>query len=154
MRYALTGAPLFVHCCHCRWRPRESGSAFALNAKIESDRVVRRSGQPERVTTPSNSGRGQIIVRCPQCRVALWSHCAGADDAVSLVRVGTLDDPDRLPSDIHIFTASRQPWVVLAPDVPAVAEYYDLKQHWPAASQARRRELLARAKDGRSTPAG
>ncbi len=32
---------------------------------------------------------------------------------VAFVRVGTLEDPDRLPPDIHIFTASKQPWVVL-----------------------------------------
>jgi hypothetical protein len=32
---------------------------------------------------------------------------------VRFVRVGTLDEPDRLPPDIHIFTASKQPWVVI-----------------------------------------
>ena len=32
VRYRLLAAPLFVHCCHCRWCQRETGSAFALNA--------------------------------------------------------------------------------------------------------------------------
>ena len=54
-----------------------------------------------------------------------WSHYAGAGPLVRFVRVGTLDEPDRLPPDIHIFTASKQPWVVLPPGVPAVPEYYD-----------------------------
>ncbi len=48
------------------------------------------------------------------------------------MRVGTLDDPDALPPDIHIFTSSKQPWVVLPPETPAVPEFYDRKQHWPA----------------------
>jgi len=93
MRYRMASAPMFVHCCHCR-----------------------------------------------------WSHYAGAGagDAVRFVRVGTLDEPDRLPPDIHIFTSTKQPWVVLPPQMPAVAEYYERERYWPAASLARRRALLAR----------
>jgi hypothetical protein len=30
VRYRLTTRPLIVHCCHCRWCQRESGTAFAL----------------------------------------------------------------------------------------------------------------------------
>ncbi|MDQ1241831.1 MAG: hypothetical protein QG550_1082, partial [Pseudomonadota bacterium] len=63
------------------------------------------------IATPSNSGKGQKVARCPACHVALWSNYAGAGDALRFVRVGTLDDPDRFPPDIHIFTASKQPWV-------------------------------------------
>ncbi|MBT9457112.1 MAG: GFA family protein [Burkholderiaceae bacterium] len=142
LRYRLTSRPLFVHCCHCRWCQRESGSAFALNAMIESTRVELLSGTPERVHTPSNSGKGQDIMRCPQCRIAVWSHYAGAGEAVSFIRVGTLDEPDRLPPDIHIFTMSKQPWVQLNPDTPAVPEYYDRKQFWPEDRLARRRAML------------
>jgi hypothetical protein len=142
VRYRLTSRPLFVHCCHCRWCQRETGASFALNAMIEADRVVLLQGTPEVVDTPSNSGKGQKITRCPQCRIALWSNYAGAGDAVRFVRVGTLDEPDRLPPDIHIFTASKQPWVVLPKDTPAVEEYYDRNDYWPEASLARRRALL------------
>ena len=141
VRYRMTSRPLFVHCCHCRWCQRETGSAFALNAMIESDRVEVLEGSPEVVDTPSNSGKGQRIVRCPTCRIAVWSHYAGAGDKVRFVRVGTLDEPDRLPPDIHIFTASRQPWVVLPPGTPAESEYYDLKARWPAESLQRREKL-------------
>jgi hypothetical protein len=143
VRYRMTSKPLFVHCCHCRWCQRETGASFALNAMIEADRVVLLEGKPEIVNTPSNSGKGQKITRCPVCRIALWSNYAGAGDAVRFVRVGTLEDPDRLPPDIHIFTASKQPWVVLPPGMPAVAEYYDREQYWPRESLERRRVLWA-----------
>jgi hypothetical protein len=142
VRYRLHSAPLFVHCCHCRWCQRESGSAFALNAMIEAERVSNLAAPPELVQTPSESGRGQQVARCPRCRVALWSHYAGAGPLVKFVRIGTLDKPDVLPPDIHIFTASKQPWVVLPPGAPAVPEYYDRESHWPAASLARREALL------------
>jgi len=144
VRYRMTSRPLFVHCCHCRWCQRETGSAFVLNAMIEAERVVPLSGEPVVVNTPSNSGKGQRISRCPACHVALWSNYAGAGDAVRFVRGGTLDEPDRLPPDIHIFTTSKQPWVVLPPDMPAVPEYYDRTQYWPKESLERRAALLAR----------
>jgi hypothetical protein len=140
----MTDKPLFVHCCHCRWCQRETGSAFALNAMIEADRVILLQGEPEVLPTPSNSGKGQKITRCPLCRIALWSNYAGGGDAVRFVRVGTLDEPDRLPPDIHIFTSSKQPWVVIPPGMPAVDEYYDHKRHWPKESLERRTALLKR----------
>ncbi|MGH8224769.1 MAG: GFA family protein [Gammaproteobacteria bacterium] len=142
VRYRMTSAPMFVHCCHCRWCQRETGASFALNAMIEADRVVLLAGEPEIVDTPSLSGKGQKIARCPNCRIALWSNYAGAGDLLSFVRVGTLDEPDRLPPDIHIFTASKQPWVVLSSDMPAVGEYYDRNKYWPEESLERRRALL------------
>jgi hypothetical protein len=142
VRYRMTSAPLIVHCCHCRWCQRESGSAFALNAMIESDRVALLGEAPEIVDTPSASGLGQRIARCPHCRIAVWSHYAGAGPVVSFVRVGTLDDPDRLPPEIHIFTASKQPWVILPPDTPAVPEYYERETVWRADALARRQALL------------
>ncbi len=154
VRYRLTSAPLFVNCCHCRWCQRETGSAFVLNAMIEAERVVVLQGAPVVVDTPSQSGKGQKISRCPTCQVALWSNYAGAGDAVRFVRVGTLDDPDRHPPGIHIFTSSKQPWVVIPPSMPAVAEYYDREKHWPAASLARREALLARRALAPIIPAG
>ena len=139
--YRMTSRPLFVHCCHCRWCQRETGSAFALNALIEADRVELLQGEVEVIATPSNSGKGQKISRCSKCRIALWSNYAGAGDALRFVRVGTLDEPDRFPPDIHIFTASKQPWVLLPASTPAVPEYYRASQHWPAESLARRAAL-------------
>lgn len=142
VRYRLESAPLFVHCCHCRWCQRESGAAFALNAMIESDRVTNVGAVPELVDTPSESGLGQKIARCPRCHVAVWSHFAGSGPVTKFVRVGTLDQPDLLPPDVHIFTASKQPWVVLPPGVPESPEYYEREELWPPESLARRRAIL------------
>jgi hypothetical protein len=144
IRYRMETPPLFVNCCHCRWCQRETGASFALNAMIEAERVTLLGDiEPEIVDTPSASGKGQKIARCPKCRIALWSNYAGSGAAVRFVRVGTLDEPDHLPPDIHIFTSSKQPWVVLPPGTPAVPEYYDRKRYWPAQSLARREAMLA-----------
>lgn len=142
VRYRLTSAPLFVHCCHCSWCRRETGSAFALNALIEADRVELLQGTPEDTTLPSASGKGQIVSRCPSCHIALWSTYAGSGPAIRFVRVGTLDMPEALPPDIHIYTADKLPWVALPPGVPRVPEYYRRSEYWPEASIARRKAAL------------
>lgn len=144
IRYQLESRPLFVHCCHCRWCQRESGASFALNAMIEAERVTLLGAAPETIDTPTESGKGQKIARCPICRIAVWSNYAGAGPLIHFVRVGTLDEPDHLPPDIHIFTASKQPWLILPAGTPAVAQYYERKRYWPPDSLARREALLAR----------
>ena len=144
LRYQLLSAPLIVHCCHCRWCQRETGSAFVLNALIEAERLQLLQGEPDLVDTPSQSGAGQRIARCPRCRIALWSHYAGAGEAVCFVRVGTLDEPDRLPPDIHIYTESKQPWVVLPAGAAVVPQFYDPDATWSADSLARRAAMRAR----------
>lgn len=134
VRYALTRAPMFVHCCHCRWCQRETGSAFAINALIETECVEVRKGAPSPIETPSESGGGQTIMRCPDCHVALWSHYCGIGPKVAFLRAPTLDDPDAIAPDIHIFTASKQPWVRLGDDIPTVEAYYKRSDYWPAKS--------------------
>ncbi|MGQ0660390.1 GFA family protein [Sphingosinicella sp.] len=142
VRYRLNAAPMFVHCCHCTSCQTETGSAFVINALIEASEVETTKGAAEPLLTPSESGRGQQIWRCPDCRVALWSNYGGANDAIRFVRVGTLDTPGALPPDIHIYTRSKLPWVRLPDGVPAVEVYYDSAALWPADSLARRNRAL------------
>jgi hypothetical protein len=130
IRYRLKQKPLFVHCCHCRWCQRESGSAFVMNALIEAE-CVEITGEPEVIDTPSESGKGQKISRCPSCKVALWSVYSGAGPKFLFVRVGTLENPDACPPDIHIFTESMQPWVILPEGVPKMKQFYRRSEHWP-----------------------
>lgn len=141
---------MIVHCCHCRWCQRESGSAFALNAMVESDYVEDLGIAPELIDTPSASGAGQQIARCPHCKVAVWSHYAGAGSFSKFIRVGSLDQPDLFPPDVHIFTASKQPWVQLSDEMPSFAEYYDRVQVWSEES-LRRRALLQEKIDASRT---
>ena len=142
VRYRLERSPLFVNCCHCRWCQRETGAAFALNASIETHCITPLGVAPEAVDIPTKSGKGQRIMRCPKCRIAVWGHYLAIGEAVSFVRVGTLDEPDRLPPDLHLFTQSKQPWVVLPENARSVAKYYDRFECWPESSLERWRALF------------
>ena len=136
VRYRVMAAPIIVHCCHCRWCQRETGSAFVINALVETS-CLDVTGETIEVDTPSLSGKGQRIWRCPKCRIAVWSNYSGSGDAVRFMRVGTLDEPARIPPDIHIFTSSKQPWVQLPAGAKAVPEFYKPKETWPAETQER-----------------
>jgi hypothetical protein len=141
VRYRLTSAPMFVHCCHCRDCQRQTGSAFVLNALIEADRVSVVSGDLASVAMPTDSGRPHRVFRCALCQTALWSEYGGVA-ALRFVRVGTLDDPASLAPDVHIYVRSKLPWVALPEAVPAFDAYYDSRKLWPAASLERRRAIF------------
>ncbi|MBX2802911.1 MAG: GFA family protein [Myxococcales bacterium] len=149
VRYELRRPPLFVHACHCTWCQRETGSAFVLNALVESSEVALLQGTPEVVDTPSASGAGQRISRCPGCRTALWSNYgANKADVIRFVRVGTLEQPGAVPPDVQIFTSSKVPWLPLPEGARVFEAFYDRNQEWPAESLARRRACLDAAKRG------
>jgi len=143
LRYRMMTAPLFIHCCHCTWCQRETGAAFALNALIESDQLQLLLGRTETIPTPSSSGLGQDIVRCVVCKAAIWSHYGGAKDAISFLRLGTLDDAAAFTPDIHIFTSTKQPWIELGDTVPVLPEYYRRSQYWPEKSIIRYKKAVA-----------
>lgn len=138
VRYRIRGTPMIVHACHCTRCQRETGTAFVLNALIEADRVELLRGGVEVIETPSVSGKGQKIGRCPHCRVALWSNYPQAGPGVRFVGVGTLDEPGRFPPDAHIYAGSKLPWLALPPDGASVFEaFYDSKAVWSQACRDR-----------------
>jgi hypothetical protein len=132
LHYKVSGQPLIVHCCHCRYCQRQSGSAFAINALYTTDNVEVTRGSFEEIDTPSPSGKGQTIARCPSCKVAVWSNyfMGGLRKKIRFIRVGTLTNPDLLPPDIHIYTESKQPWIQFTPNDKSVEQYYDWKEVW------------------------
>jgi hypothetical protein len=141
VKYRLISKPMFVHCCHCLDCQRQTGSAFVLNALIEADRVELLSGETQDYPQPTDSGRPHVIHRCAACGTALWSNYGGLTK-LRFVRVGTLDEPSALTPDVHIYTRSKQPWIVLPAGVPAFEAYYSSKELWPAESLERRKAVL------------
>ena len=142
VRFRMESDPLIVHCCHCHWCQRESGSAFALNAMIESTRVSILKGDPKSFPAPSNSGAGQDFWRCPNCMITVWSTYGGFGDVIRCVRVGALDEAHGIEPDIHIYTASKQAWFEIPEGKPSVEAYYRKKAVWSESSLLRMRELL------------
>ena len=138
VRYRLTSDPLFVHCCHCLNCQRQTGSAFVVNVLIEADRLELLEGEPQPVAVPRSGGKKQKIWRCTTCQIAVFSQYTRGQ--IRFVRAGTLDDPEAVEPDVHIFTRSKLPWVTLPESVPAFEVYYDMNKLWPAESLERVRQ--------------
>ena len=68
VRYRFISRPMFVHCCHCRDCQRQTGSAFVLNALIETERVSVLSGNPEPVAVPTDSAARTISIAARPAR--------------------------------------------------------------------------------------
>ena len=141
LRYRMQSMPMFVHCCHCMDCQRQTGTAFVLNALIETDRVALQSGEVRPYVMPTDSGRPHTVFRCADCGTTVWSEYGGLK-TLRFVRVGTLDDPRLLSPDVHIYVRSKLPWITLPEGVPAFAAYYDSRTLWPAASLERRKAAL------------
>jgi len=144
IRYQLHSDPMIVHCCHCKYCQRQTGSAFVLNALLEANRVEIIQGKVNDILVPTPSGKGQKIARCQKCEIAVWSNyfMGGLFEKIRFVRVGTLDNPDRLPPDIHIYTESKQPWVTLTENDQAVEKFYIYEATWSQQSLDRRKALF------------
>jgi len=142
VRYRLTTTPMFVHCCHCLDCQRQTGSAFVINVLIESDRVESLGRPPDRVPVPRSGTKRQQIYRCPACETAVWSTYTRKN--ILFVRAGTLDDPSAVEPDVHIFTRSKVPWLMLPETTPSFTSYYDTQKLWPAASLQRLEALRSR----------
>jgi hypothetical protein len=142
VRYRLTSAPMFTHCCHCRDCQRQTGTAFVLNLLIEADRVQLLAGEPVPVEVEREDGRPpQRIFRCPRCQVAVFSEYGRPQ--VRFVRAGTLDDPSGVVPDVHIYTRSKVGWLTLPESAPAFEAYYETRTLWPPASLERLRAAMA-----------
>jgi hypothetical protein len=141
VRYQLLAEPLRVHCCHCTDCQRHTGSAFVLNAIIETAAIKILRGELEAVPVPRAYGPHDIY-RCRHCKTALWSDY-GHRPQIRFVRVGTLDRPSALPPDIHIYTRTKVPWLKLPKGTPAFKDYYNTKKVWPQQSLERLRKALA-----------
>ncbi|HTL55956.1 MAG TPA: GFA family protein [Candidatus Limnocylindrales bacterium] len=135
VRYQLLSAPIRVHCCHCTDCQRHTGSAFVINAIIETSAIKIIRGTLEAVPVPRTYAPHDIY-RCRKCKVALWSNY-GRRPQIQFVRVGTLDDPSAIRPDIHIYTRTKVPWLKLPKGKPAFKAYYDPKKVWPKNSLQR-----------------
>lgn len=132
---------MIVHCCHCKDCQRQTGSAFVVNAVIERENIEIEQGSLAVYTMPTDSGRPHDLYRCENCVTTLWSDY-GRRETMLFLRVCTLDEPSRLPPDVHIFTRSKLPWVGLPAEIPAFEVFYSsVADFWPAEALARRRAL-------------
>lgn len=111
VRFRAEAEPINQRICHCRLCQRAVGAAFNARVLLAADdlsivgpaRVVRSSPDLERGF-------------CPACGTTMFSRRASA--GVVGVTTGSLDDPSLFRPEMHVWTASKQPWVTIADGLP------------------------------------
>ena len=132
LRYRLKIRPMWVGACHCRNCQRLTGGAFAMNAIIEKDAVELISGTPALFELKGGSGQQHDVYFCKNCGTHIWNEYHGFPGIAWFVRVGTLDDPNLLKPDVHVFTRWKHHSTSLPDDIPAFDELYDREKLWAA----------------------
>ena len=143
IRYKLTASPMIVHACHCRDCQRITGSAFVINIWIEKKFVEAGPVVPKSFRLTGGSGKHHDVFFCGICATYLWSRYQGAPGSALFVRAGTLDTPEAVKPDVHIFTRSKVPWLDLPVDVPAFKSFYKIEEIWSAESKERLRRSIS-----------
>jgi hypothetical protein len=143
VRYKVTASPLIVHACHCRDCQRLTGTAFVTNMWIERRFVEANDAPLHSAMVPAGSGKPHEVFRCAKCGTALWSKYHAAPGDTVLLRAGTLDHPETVTPDVHIFTRSKVPWLPLPAGARSFEAFYKLPEIWPPESQQRLRQNIA-----------
>ena len=118
-----------------------------LNLWIERKFVQPSGADPRIATMKAGSGAPHDVAFCGTCSTALWSRYHAPPGDTLFVRGATLDDPDAYTPDVHIWTRSKLPWVVLPEGARAFpAMYSDFASVWPAQQLARFRAHVAEHK--------
>ena len=140
IRYKLTASPLIVHACHCRDCQRLTGGPFVINIWIEAKFVEAGAAAPKPFRLMGGSGKHHHdVFFCEACGTTLWSHYHIVPGDCLFVRAGTLDMPEAVRPDVHIYTRSNLPWLALPEGVPAFQSSYRIDEVWSAESKERLR---------------
>jgi len=143
LQYELTASPLIVHACHCQDCQRITGSAFVVNIWSEKEFVKTNGAIPKSFTLKGGSGKNHEVFFCDMCGTYVWSRYHRAPGDALFVRAGTLDKPQAVTPDVHIFTRSKLPWLELPRGVPAFKSMYKIEEVWSAESKKRLRRSQA-----------
>lgn len=120
-RYRLAlDRPPPVYACHCTRCQRASGSAFAMQMPVR-EALLTLDGPVTQAATHGESGALSISRFCPVCLTRIYSTNERWP-GVAIIRAGTLDGSERLAPALHIYTSTKQPWVVLPDGAPAYQE--------------------------------
>jgi hypothetical protein len=139
IRYSLTASPLIVHACHCRDCQRLTGGPFAINLWIERRFVETGPVAPKSYRLAGGTGKHHDVFFCEKCGTTLWSRYHIVSSDCVFLRAGTLDTPEAVTPDVHIYTRSKLPWLALPEGVPAFPSGYKIDEVWSPESKERLR---------------
>jgi hypothetical protein len=120
VRYRAVADPIRVVNCHCPMCRRVSGAAFMTFVHFPADAFAWTGAEPTRYRSSAAAERGF----CAVCGSTLSMHEAVLADRVQ-VSLGSLDRPDLVRPDDHVWTRSQLPWLEVVDELPRFATNSD-----------------------------
>ena len=119
VRYVLTGEPVTARICWCHDCQHLAGNG-TVNAIFPTD-ALEIQGEPSEYISAADSGN-QIRRRfCPKCGSHLFADSNGRV-GLTVVRVGTLDDPSSIRPVANIWSSSAPTWACLSPALQRIEQ--------------------------------
>ena len=109
--YPCAGEPASVMACHCRDCQYASGSAFATVAFFPAA-SCELSGSSKVYTVKGDAGMTVNRHFCGNCGTPLYSVLSEMPEML-FIKVGSLDQPDSVKLQGHMWCASKLPWLKL-----------------------------------------
>lgn len=113
IRFRSTEAPVRCVICHCKDCRKHSGAPCLSFVHFPLEAFTWVSGRPKRFRSSRYAERGF----CPDCGSTLSMHEEVLGDRVQ-VTLGSLDNPERVTPDDHVWTDSRLSWFEIKDDLP------------------------------------
>jgi len=116
VRYETRGPAVNVRACHCRACQRASSAPFFVRAVFPREAVTW-TGEVLAYRSSARLNR----LSCAVCGSLVFGAPIDRPQFIG-VSVSTLDDPDALAPDMHIWTSSKQVWLRLDDGLPQYPE--------------------------------
>ncbi len=117
LRYASSAEPVEAGYCHCRMCQKLSGATVLPWASFSTSSFDYTKGQPK-IYTSSAHGQREF---CAECGSQIAFRATDTDDTVE-INVGTLDDPEAITPQYHVWCNSQVSWFDTQDELPRYPE--------------------------------
>lgn len=116
VRYTAAGTPYDIVHCHCQRCRRSVGAPFVTWASFPAVGFVFTEAEPASYWSTAQVCR----TFCERCGTSLTNRSQSRPDEV-VVNAASLDEPERIAPEQHIWTSERVRWIELADGLPQKA---------------------------------
>jgi hypothetical protein len=117
VRFQVSGEPIATRICWCRDCQRTAANG-TVNAMVPTS-ALDVTGELKVFTTTADSGNQVRRSFCPNCGSHLFAT-SSARPQITVVRVGTLEDPASVRPTVNIWASSAPVWACLDPALERV----------------------------------
>jgi hypothetical protein len=129
VRYTINAPQIpVVYACHCTDCQTQSGSAFALQMPV-FEAMLAVTGELISGERTQPSGAIGTIFACAKCLIRIYSKNSTRPGMVT-IRAGTLDDSKQVVPKFHLWTNSKQYWIVIPESAVALEEQPASTEEW------------------------